>query len=80
MASDQVQVVHTDKTYDVMITVTEKVREVVVGKDYRHTLQEATKPQMVTHEIESMQFTMSTKESAIKRAVNHLNITAENQE
>jgi hypothetical protein len=80
MASDQVMVIHTDKTYDVMITVTEKVREVVVGKDYRHTLQESTRPQMVTREIESMQFTTGTKESAIKRAVNHLNIIAENEE
>jgi hypothetical protein len=80
MATDQVQVIHSHRTYDVMITVTEKIREVVVAKDYRHVIQEASTPQIVTREIESMQFTMDTKGAAIKRAVSHLNIIAGDEE
>lgn len=79
MATDQVQVVHTDRSYEVIITITEKVREVVVGKDYRHVVQEASTPQNIAREVENLQFTTNTKESAITRAINHLNIIKDSE-
>lgn len=74
MSTDQVQVIHTDKTYDVVITITERVREVVVGKDYRHAITEASTPKLVNRELESMQFTTDNKNDAIDRAMAHLRV------
>jgi hypothetical protein len=76
MSTDQVQVVHTDKVYDVTVTITERVREVVVGKDYRHAITEASTPRHVNNEVESMQFTTNDKEQAIARTIAHLNVIA----
>lgn len=74
MSTDQVEVVHTGRLYDVTITITERVREVVVTKDYRHVITEASIPRHTSNEVENMQFTMDNKNDAIDRAMAHLRV------
>jgi hypothetical protein len=74
MSTDQVQVIHSGRLYDVTITVTERVREVVVGKDYRHAITEASTPRHISNEVENIQFTTDDKKQAIARTIAHLNI------
>lgn len=72
--SDQFQIIHSDETFTVELTITRKAREFVGIKNYRHEPQAATPATTVETEVESVTFTHEDKQTAIRRAIGHLKI------
>lgn len=77
--SDQFEVMHRDETYEVELRVLKKSREFVGIKDYRNVPKEASVPTTVEREIESVHFAHPDKQTAVNRAIQHLNIIGEFQ-
>lgn len=74
MANDQLQVIHTDEVYEVTVTITQKSREIIVGKNYQNRIEMTTPPELKAKEVYAVQFTTTTQAAAVRRAVNHLKI------
>lgn len=72
--SDQFEVMQTNDIYEVELRVIKKSREFVGLKDYQHRWKEASTPTVVETEIESIHFSQADKQTAINRAIKHLNI------
>lgn len=75
--SDQFEIMHTDETYEVELRVVKKCREFVAVKTYNNIPKEASQPAVSEVEIESIHFSQSDKQTAINRAIKHLNIVGE---